>query len=265
MHARTHAADTHTTSSWRARARERVFSLAVFLSGVPLVASSRIGSPLRARCSLYLSFSLTLSTSRRRRRVSQMRSPFLASAESPPTGVTTIDYRRVRGVQGRCAGTRDTAGADGGTGVARGWHCGTAGIIAIHGSLAERRPYNSGSVPRGREETRRISHSPWPSSMALSLLPVSSAYRRRVLPHFSGGWPRRCRRPPVNPGCPADTRQRCGEPTGWIDPAQLGRSSVLVGRSMFGPIFRYLSSRSRGYLLISPEEIVTGSAVIADG
>lgn len=62
--------------------------------------------------------------------------------------------------------------------------------------------------------------------------------------------PRRCRRPPVNPGCPADTRQRCGEPTGWINRLYKGQFGSTSGES------RRAILHPRDIPIFHPEETV---------
>lgn len=163
-----------------------------------------------------ISFRLSLSFSFSPRfSVSQTPRSFLASAESPPTGVTTIDYRRVWGRPG--GGCARKKGDGGGAGLRE------DGIIAIHGSRRHnptiRRLYNSGSV--------------WgdAANIAFSVAFLSCVPLRLFLLFFFSGLSRRYRRPPVNPGCPAATRQRCGELAGPISFLE----SVVERRRNFVP------------------------------
>lgn len=103
----------------------------------------RGGCPSRIFVSdFFLRLSLSFSFSPRFSATSQTPRSFLASAESPPTGVTTIDYRRDWGRPG--GGCARKKGGGGGAGLRE------DGIIAIHGSRRHnptiRRLYNSGSV-----------------------------------------------------------------------------------------------------------------------
>lgn len=160
------------------------------------------------------------------RGASQTRS-FLASAESPPTGVTTIDYRRVwRG--GRAAGEEAMVCC---AGVARGWRIVGRVASSRFMALAERQPETTlpsvgFTIPGARGGDENI---------AFSVAFLSPACLRGDSSFFGGPLPRRCRRPPVNPGCPAATRQRHGE--------LAGRGSVARSRSI-GVLMRYYMRES---------------------
>lgn len=133
------------------------------------------------------------------RRVSNAFS-FLASAESPPTGVTTIDYRRVWGQSGVVReGDRVAA-----RGCARvdtmGWVASSRfmALAATRDDPTIHRFYNSGRVWGGNTAEYRILSGLFLSCMRDSFF-------------FLAGLLRRCRRPPINPGCPAATCPRCYE------------------------------------------------------
>lgn len=104
MHARTYENSLPSrcfSFSFRVSLRRVSFSLILLLARVEFLLS------------VYLSVSLFLSP--RLSAASQTLRSFLASAESPPTGVTTIDYRRVWGRPGEVA--------RGGRGSAVMWGC----------------------------------------------------------------------------------------------------------------------------------------------
>lgn len=101
---------------------------------------------------------------------------------------------------------REEKGGQRWCGIARGWHHRDSWLSIGDTTL----PSAGSTIPRACGGTNIAFSVAFLSYMPLRLLLFFYFF------FFFGGLSRRCRRPPVNPGCPAATRQRCGELAGRI-------------------------------------------------